>query len=167
MNRVVLCLCVVLVGIVTAPVLRAGPAQARGGAVAPRGAAPPVSAPAGQSGTKVVGSVRDIMLSMVMPASDAVFGAAADEPKTDAEWSTLRLNAVELAESANLLMLGSRVRDRADWMKMARAQLDAAETVVRLASMKRVDGLSDASDKVYETCSACHNKYWADRNKVN
>ncbi len=114
-------------------------------------------------GTKAVGSVRDIMLSMVAPSSDVVFGAGADEPKTDADWTKLRLSAVELAESANLLMIGSRVRDSGDWMKMARAQLDAAEAVVRLASEKKVDGLSDASDKVYETCTTCHNKYWADR----
>jgi hypothetical protein len=113
-----------------------------------------------------VGSVNDIMVSMVMPASDVVFGAAADEPKTDADWSKLRLNAIVLAESANLLMIGSRVRDRADWMKMARAMLDSAEAVVRLASAKKVDGLSDASDKAYETCTACHDKYWTDREKV-
>ena len=34
----------------------------------------------------------------------------------------------------------------------------------KLAAAKKVDGLSDASDKAYETCTTCHNKYWADRN---
>ncbi len=92
------------------------------------------------------------------------FAAGAEEPKTDADWTKLRLNAIELAESANLLMIGSRVRDRADWMKMARAQLDAAEAVLRLAAAKKVTGLADASDKAYDTCTGCHNKYWPDRN---
>ena len=131
------------------------------------GATPRITTPAAPpaGGTKTIGTVRDIMLSMVMPSSDVVFNAGAEEPKTDADWDKLRLNAIELGESANLLMIGSRVRDRGDWLKMARAQLDAAEAVVRLAAMKKVDGLSDASDKAYETCTTCHNKYWADRNK--
>jgi hypothetical protein len=61
-------------------------------------------------------------------------------------------------------MVGSRVRDRADWLKMSRAELDAAEAVVMLAAAKKADGLAEASDKAYETCTTCHNKYWADRN---
>lgn len=132
-----------------------------------RGAAPAAQRPTPAApGTKSVGSVRDIMRSMVVPSSEVVFGAGAEAPKSAADWETLRLNAVELAESANLLMIGSRVRDRADWLKMARAQLDAAEAVVRLADTQKVDGLSEASDVTYETCTACHNKYWTDRNKA-
>ena len=119
--------------------------------------------PAGE-GPRVVGSVRDIMRQMVMPSSDVVFGAGAEEPKTDADWEKVRLNAVQLAESANLLMLGSRVRDRGDWLKFAKATVDAGDAVAKLAAAKKVDGLSDASDKAYETCTTCHNKYWADRN---
>lgn len=130
-----------------------------------RGAAPAAPAAAASTGPKAIATVSEIMTTMVMPSSDVVFAAGAEEPKTDADWRKLRVNAIELAESANLLMIGSRVRDRADWLKMARAQLDAAEAVVRLATAKKTDGLADASDKVYETCPACHNKYWADRNK--
>jgi len=106
------------------------------------------------------------MRSMTVPSSDVVFGAGAEPPTTPEGWETLRLNAVELAESANLLMIGSRVRDRADWLRMARAQLDAAEQVVRLAQARKQEGLAEASDKTYDTCTACHNKYWAERNKA-
>jgi hypothetical protein len=164
MTRVIASACVVAIAALTVAVSAQQPA-ARGRATgsATAGSAPAVAA----TGTKSVGTVRDIMLSMVMPASDVVFNAGAEEPKTEADWEKLRLNAIELAESANLLMIGSRVRDRGDWIKMARAQLDTAEAVVRLAAAKKVDGLSDASDKVYETCPVCHNKYWADRNKAN
>lgn len=119
---------------------------------------------AGAPGPRAVGSVGDIMKSTVNRSSEVVFAAGAEAPKTDADWETLRLNAVELAESANLLMIGSRVRDQRDWLAMAKAQLDAAEAVVKLAAAKKTDGLSDASDKAYETCTTCHNKYWANRN---
>jgi hypothetical protein len=106
------------------------------------------------------------MRSMTVPSSDVVFGAGAEPPATPEAWETLRLNAVALAESANLLMIGSRVRDRADWLTMARAQLDAAEQVVRLAEARTRAGLAEASDKTYDTCTTCHNKYWAERNRA-
>ncbi len=113
---------------------------------------------------RTVASVADIMRGIVTPASDVVFGAGGEAPKTDADWEKLRLNAALLADSANLLTMGTRLRDGTDWVKMARAQLDAAEAVVRLAAVKKAEGLSEASDKAYETCTDCHNKYWADRN---
>jgi hypothetical protein len=155
MARIVGSLSVVL-GFVLFTVVSTPLSAAQGaGTAAPAGAPPEARA---------VGTVHDIMVAMVMPSSDIVFNAGADEPKTDADWEKLRLAAIELAESANLLMIGSRVRDRSDWLAMAGAQRDAAETVVRLAAEKKVDGLADASDKAYETCTTCHNKYWADRN---
>ncbi|MEQ1761020.1 MAG: hypothetical protein ABL986_22160 [Vicinamibacterales bacterium] len=163
MNRLMVSACGAMVLAVMSAAPSAQQPAPRGSAVGalPRVTQAPVAA---ATGTKSVGTVRDIMLSMVMPSSDVVFGAGAEEPKSEVDWEKLRINAIELAESANLLMIGSRVRDRADWLKMARAQLDTAEAVARLAAARKVEGLSDASDKVYETCPACHNKYWADRN---
>lgn len=116
-------------------------------------------------GPRAIGSVRDVMVSMVMPASDVVFNAGAEPPKAAADWETLRRNAIILAESANLLMIGTRVRDRADWLTMAQAQRDAAEAVVKAATAKDAAALGEAGDKAYETCTACHNKYWASRNQ--
>ena len=52
--------------------------------------------PAGE-GPRVVGSVRDIMRQMVMPSSDVVFGAGAEEPKTDRK--STRLNSSHMSES--------------------------------------------------------------------
>lgn len=122
-------------------------------------------APAAADGLKAIGSVHDVMVAMVMPASDAVFNAGAEPPKAAAEWETLRHNAIILAESANLLMFGTRVRDRGEWMTMALAQRDAAEAVAKAATAKDAAALSEAGDKAYETCTTCHNKYWANRNQ--
>lgn len=59
---------------------------------------------------KAIASVIDIMKTMTIPFSNAVFEAGAEPPKDDASWEAVRRQAVALAEAGNLLMLGSRVR---------------------------------------------------------
>lgn len=114
----------------------------------------------GQEGTvKPIASVRQIMETMTVPFSDAIFGAASEPPKTAKEWTALRGTAIALAESGNLLMIGPRARDKAEWMKMARRQVDAAEAVMKAIDTKDGDKLSAAGDALYETCENCHNRY--------
>ena len=60
---------------------------------------------------KAIASVIDIMKTMTIPFSNAVFEAGAEPPKDDASWEAVRRQAVALAEAGNLLMLGSRVRE--------------------------------------------------------
>jgi hypothetical protein len=90
---------------------------------------------------------------------DAVFDATSKPPKTDKEWAALRGTALMLAESGNLLMIGPRARDTAEWMKMARAQVDAAAIVIKAADAKDVAALTSAGNALYETCDACHGRY--------
>jgi mono/diheme cytochrome c family protein len=111
------------------------------------------------SGVKTVASVMDVMKTMTIPFSNAVFEAGAEPPKDDASWEAVRSQAVALAEAGNLLMLGSRVRDRAAWMKISRAQVDAAEAAAKAASSKNAEQLAVAADSLYETCAACHKDY--------
>ena len=111
------------------------------------------------SGVKTVASVMDVMKTMTIPFSNAVFEAGAEPPKDDGSWEAVRGQAVALAEAGNLLILGSRVRDRAAWMKMSRAQVDAAEAAAKAASAKNAEQLSMAADALYETCAACHKDY--------
>ena len=108
---------------------------------------------------KAVASNMDVMKTMTIPFSNAVFEAAAEGPKDDAAWETVRGQAVALAEAGNLLMLGSRAKDRAAWMKFSRAQVDAAEAAARAAAAKNAEQLSAAADALYETCANCHKDY--------
>jgi hypothetical protein len=126
--------------------------------VAARGQARAAS-PDPDDGVKTVASVMDVMRTMTIPFSDAVFEAGAEPPKDDAGWEAVRGRAVALAEAGNLLMIGARVRDRGAWMKYSRAQVDAAESVAKAASAKSVEQLTAAADAVYETCAACHKDY--------
>jgi cytochrome c556 len=56
-------------------------------------------------------------------------------------------------------MIGTRVKDSGDWMKMARAMVDTSAVALKAAQAKDADAMSKASDAVYETCENCHMKY--------
>ena len=112
-----------------------------------------------QAPFKPVATVRQIMTLMTIPASDVIFDAASVEPKNDAAWQSVQDNAITLAESGNLMMLPGRARDNKEWAKESRAMIDAAIAASNAARAKNPDQLMDASDKIYNTCESCHNKY--------
>jgi cytochrome c553 len=112
-----------------------------------------------QDTLKPVATVKQLMTALVVPSSDVVFNATSDPPKTDQQWAAVWNNALALAESGNLLMIGPRARDGATWMKMARAQVDAAQAALKAAEAKNLEDLATAGDQIYETCAACHERY--------
>jgi hypothetical protein len=130
-------------------------AAAQRGPTTPRTAAPDT----GAVPTKAVGSVKDIMVAMTIPTSDDVFKAASEPPADGAGWERVQHQALALAESANLLMMGERSQNRAEWNALARAQLDAAVVAMTAAQRKDADALSNASDALYETCDNCHKQF--------
>ena len=143
--------CTSIVFLFTLTVLATGQANAQQRGARGRGSQP--------SAVRIVASVKQIMQAMVIPTSDAVFKAAGDAPKDDKGWADLENSAVTLTESGNLLMIGSRVRDSGDWMKMSPAMVDAAATTLKAIEGKSPAALSASSDAVYETCETCHGKY--------
>ena len=62
--------------------------------------------------TRNVGTMSDLMVKIIYPASDALFYIESRTPKTDSEWTVLEGQALMVAESANLLMLPGRARDQ-------------------------------------------------------
>ena len=110
-------------------------------------------------GVRTVASVREIMLEMVVPSSDAVFNVAIEAPGDDASWATLAAQTRVLAESGNLLMLGDRDRGDEAWTAMARAQVDAAVVTLEAIDARDVDAVIAAGDVVYEACATCHDRF--------
>jgi hypothetical protein len=104
-------------------------------------------------------TVKQVMVSTVIPSSDAIFQAAGEPPTTPAAWLALERHGLALVESGKSLMTGSRVVDRGDWLKFSQAFVDAAEGGAKAAAAKNADALSAASDALYETCETCHAKY--------
>jgi len=109
--------------------------------------------------TRNVGSMSDLMVKIIYPASDALFYIESRTPKTDAEWTTLEGQALIVAESANLLMLPGRARDRKQWMADATLMLEAGAAAVKAAKARNVEGIVALSDQLMESCTSCHKNY--------
>jgi hypothetical protein len=112
-----------------------------------------------QIAPRAVATTADIMTGLVAPSSTVVFRAAADPPREAKDWIALRAQALLLAESGNLLLIGTRARDEDEWARQAAALRDAAEGAAKAAAAKDATALSDAGERVYETCEQCHQQY--------
>jgi hypothetical protein len=121
---------------------------------------------------KPVASVQQLMESTIEPAAEVLFesvgtvitfsGVEEIAPKNDEEWAVVRHNAMTLAESGNLLMIGDRPRDQGDWIKMSQALVDVGVVALKAAEAKNPEALFEAGGQVYEVCQQCHRKYWND-----
>ena len=110
------------------------------------------------------------MESTIHPAAEVLFdsvgtiisteGVEEIAPKNEQEWAHVRHNALTLAESGNLLMIGDRPANRPDWIRMSQALIDAGVQALKAAEAKNAEALFDAGGRVYETCQSCHDKYW-------
>jgi hypothetical protein len=109
--------------------------------------------------TRNIGSMSDLMVKIIYPASDALFYIESRTPKTDAEWNVLEGQALMVAESANLLMMPGRARDQKQWMSDAKLMLDAGAAAVKAAKEKNVEAISALSDQLMESCTSCHRHY--------
>jgi hypothetical protein len=108
---------------------------------------------------EVVGTMSDLMVKIIYPASDAIFYITTRTPTSDTEWSELQGKALAVAESANLLMLPGRARDQGRWMDDAKLMLDAGRAAYRAARAKDVAALDALNDQLYTSCTSCHQHY--------
>ena len=106
-----------------------------------------------------VGSMSELMVKIIYPASDALFYVESRTPKTESEWNALEGQALILAESANLLMMPGRARDQKQWMADAKLMLDAGAAAVKAVKSKNVEAISALSDQLLESCTSCHRHY--------
>ena len=109
--------------------------------------------------TRNIGTMSDLMVKIIYPASDALFYVESRTPKTEAEWTVLEGQALMVAESANLLMLPGRARDQKQWMADAKLMLDAGAAAYQAAKAKDVAGIAALSDQLMESCTSCHKNY--------
>ena len=119
---------------------------------------------------KPVASVKQLMEATIAPSSEVLFEAVGTvvsssgveeiAPKDDEEWANVRNNALTLAESGNLLMIGDRAKDQGGWIKMSQALVDVGMVALKAAEAKNPEALFEAGGQVYEVCTQCHNQYW-------
>ncbi len=120
-----------------------------------------VSAAVAQAPTSFqpVGTMSQLMVDIIYPASDAIFYVERDPPKTERDWNVLRGNALTLAESGNLLMMDSRARDRGDWIKDAKLLVDVGAAAFKAARAKDLPGIVALNEDLNTACVTCHQQY--------
>lgn len=106
-----------------------------------------------------VGTMQQLMIDMIYPASDAIFYVDRDPPKKPQDWELLRMQALTLAESGNLLMMEGRARDRKNWIMESRMLIDIGGKAYKAAQAKDIDGIRALNDSLNAACVVCHYQY--------
>ena len=109
------------------------------------------------------------MKGIVGPAAAVVYDAVGstvtaqgvDEraPRTDEEWEAVGNSAAALVESGNLLLMGTRVVDREDWVKFSQMMIDGGKDALKATEEKNADGVLAAGEPINNSCDMCHERY--------
>lgn len=106
-----------------------------------------------------VGNVSQLMVDIIYPASDALFYIERNPPKNDHDWNVIRGTALTLAESGNLLLMGSRARDQDRWVKDTKLMIDAGTAAFKAAQKKDMQAILDLNEQLSKSCTTCHVHY--------
>lgn len=113
-----------------------------------------------------IGTMSELMIKLMYPASDAILYVESRAPTNEAEWNELQAQALILAESANLIMMPSRVvGDRDQWMRDARLMFDAGAAAYEAALDHDLEALIALNEQVYMSCVVCHKRTRPDYGK--
>jgi len=106
-----------------------------------------------------VGSMSQLMVDIIYPTSDALFYVERNPPKNDRDWNLIRGAALTLAESGNLLLMGSRSRDQDRWVKDTKLMIDAGTAAFKAAQKKDMQAILDLNEQLSASCTTCHLHY--------
>ena len=105
-------------------------------------------------------TMKQLMLDMIYPASnDILLLIYRGGPKDENEWAAARRDAMNLAESANLLMMPGRVREQGDWMTHVKMLADVGTAAYKAAEEKNVQALTAVAAPLDASCTSCHKQY--------
>jgi len=108
---------------------------------------------------QAVATVSQIMSAITLPYSDALVYIQRNPPKNDRDWETLEMQALMLAESGNLLMMKERAKNQRQWMKDARALVDAGMAAAKATRAKDMQAVMALNEQIVSSCVSCHTKY--------
>jgi hypothetical protein len=108
---------------------------------------------------KSVGTMSELMVDIIYPTSDDLFYIVRGAPTTDKAWNDYQARMLMLAESANLLMMEPRMRDKGKWMDDAKLLWDVGQAAFKAAKAKDAKALEGLSDQLYNACVTCHEDY--------
>jgi hypothetical protein len=106
-----------------------------------------------------VGSMKQLMIDIIYPVSDAIFYVDREPPKNQHDWDLLRTQALTLAESGNLLMMEGRARDQKNWVLESKMLVDIGGKAYKAAQAKDIEGIRALNDSLNAACVVCHYQY--------
>jgi hypothetical protein len=111
---------------------------------------------------QTVGTMSDVMVSMVYPSANNILLAAyRGGPQDDKEWLALQRSAVMLAESGNVLTMRGPAGGQGDWAKDAKMLVDAGAAAYKAARAKDANALMAVAPPLNAACTTCHKQYRA------
>lgn len=109
-------------------------------------------------------SVKEIMNSIVTPATNIIWGAY--QLETESQWQEVGRAATAVIGAANLLMLGgtgegeTEIAGEAEWQRSNQLMLAAARKVLIAVDKRDENALSQVgNDALYPPCESCHQAY--------
>ncbi len=105
-------------------------------------------------------SVFELMQTVVVPASDTVWGI--EDPRTDEDWQVFVDAAEALIVASETIKQGGTGPNDAtwaaspDWQTFAERLLAASRAVKTAALQRDLDGMFSAGDVLYPPCEECH-----------
>ena len=113
--------------------------------------------------------MHDLMAHLLTPASEAIWessgyviteeGEFSLEPTSEEEWQRVLYGAKVITESAYLLNIPSRSKDRKEWIIFSNLLKDVGEKAFEAAEEKNVESLFEIGAELYQVCEACHQVY--------
>jgi cytochrome c553 len=104
-------------------------------------------------------TVKDLMVKIVEPTSNAIFYVARQAPQNDDQWKELQGKALTLVEIANSLTSPKRAKDQKRWLQDAKLLIDTSNAAYTAANAKNQSALEDLNDQLYTACTTCHEHY--------
>ena len=107
---------------------------------------------------QMIATSKQIMAAVQKPAMDSLTAMGkAGGPKDEKEWEVAAQNAAVLAETAQLLLLGTRPKDQDIWLKSSQRLQAAATDSTKAATDKNLDAWKTSLNGMAGACRSCHN----------
>ena len=106
-------------------------------------------------------TMKELMLDLIYPASDALFYVDSDDVKSAVEWNRLSERALALSQAALALTTpGQAWGGNSDqWKADAKLLLDVSLKAYRGARERNLEAVQALNAELYESCQSCHVHY--------
>ncbi len=109
---------------------------------------------------QAIGSMSDIMVSMVYPAANNILlSVYRGGPTNDADWTSIQRSGVLMAETGNLLANRAPGGNPADWARDSKLLADAGAAVYKAARAKDTTALLATDQAINASCTTCHKQF--------